>query len=91
MKEIITVLERANMQLTSLGTNNAVFVTEAIKLAHEQEAHLEFVKRWVQRVFDNETSLEEFYGVLRYYEPFKPIIEPPLIIDDTGYFDEKNN
>jgi hypothetical protein len=34
--------------------------------------HIEFIKRWVQRVHDKETTLEEFYGVLRYYEPLKP-------------------
>ena len=34
-----------------------------------------FIKRWVQRVHDKETTLEEFYGVLRYYEPLKPITE----------------
>ncbi len=32
-----------------------------------------FIKRWVQRVYDKETSLEEFYGVLRYYTPLKPV------------------
>lgn len=34
---------------------------------------IEFVKRWVQRVHDKETTLEEFYGIIRYDEVFKPV------------------
>lgn len=44
MKEIITALEKANMQLTSLGVNNTNFCTDAIKLANELARELDSQK-----------------------------------------------
>ena len=48
---------------------------ESVNNAARYKDDMSFIKRWVQRVHDKETTLEEFYGVLRYYEPLKPVIK----------------
>ena len=50
-------------------------LVESVNNAARYKDDMSFIKRWVQRVHDKETTLEEFYGVLRYYEPLKPVIK----------------
>ncbi len=56
--ELLTLQERYNAQEKKL---------------EDYKGDMAFIKRWVQRVYDKETTLEEFYGVLRYHTPLKPV------------------
>lgn len=46
---------------------------EELRITRNLQDDIAFIKRWVRRVHDKETTLEEFYGILRYYEPLKPV------------------
>jgi len=50
----------------------AVKLREREREKERLEDDMAFIKRWIQRVHDKETTLEECYGVLRYYNPLKP-------------------
>ena len=58
LNELLTLQDRYNAQEKKL---------------EDYKGDVAFIKRWVQRVYDKETSLEEFYGVLRYHTPLKPV------------------
>jgi len=58
------------------NTSFDIVWAETLSKAKDSDAlkdDMAFIKRWVQRVHDKETTLEEFYGVLRYYTPLKPV------------------